>query len=157
MPTITTLLQLLSIPSVSADEDDLSEVRSALLPIASRWKEVGIELKLKLADLDTIQATHRNSPEDCLTNAVSRWLRKGYNISKHGPPTWRKLVHAILVDAGARNPALAEKLPQDHLGTICILHRCTKLWPDLRKPTTSRISGKVRYWCRLVAWSNHYQ
>ena len=117
----------MSIPSVSADEDDLSEVRSALLPIASRWKDVGKELKLKLADLNTIQATHPSSPEDCLTDVVSRWLRKGYNTTKHGSPTWRKLVHAILVDAGDKNPALAEKLAQDHLGTICILHRCTNL------------------------------
>ena len=112
--------------SHSADEDDLSEVMSALLPIASRWKEVGIELKLKLADLDTIEAAHRNSPEDCLTNAVSWWLRKGYNTTKHGPPTWRKLVHAISLDAGGKNPSLAEKLAHDHLGTIilCIHNLC---------------------------------
>ena len=106
---------------VSADEDDLSEVRSALLPIATRWKDVGIELKLKLADLNTIQADHPNSPEDCLTDVVSRWLQKGFNISKHGPPTWRKLVHVILVDAGGKNPALAEKLADKHQGINTII------------------------------------
>ena len=102
---------ILEVVDVSADEDDLSEVRSALLPIASRWKDVGIELKSKLADLDSKQAVHPNSP-DYLRNAVSRWLQKGYNTTKHGPPTWRKLVRAILVDAGGnrKNPALAEKL-----------------------------------------------
>ena len=117
------LFQLLSIPSVSADEDDLSEVRSALLPIASRWKDVGIELKLKLAVLNTIQAAHPTSLEDCLTDVVSQWLQKGYNTTKHGPPTWRKLVHAISLDAGGKNPELARNVAHDHLG-ICIVLNC---------------------------------
>ena len=99
-----------------ADEDDLVEVRSALFPIASRWKGVGIELRLKLSDLDTIEGAHPNSPEDCLTDVVSRWLQKGYNTTRHGPPTWRKLVRAILVDSGGHNPGLAEKLAQNHQG-----------------------------------------
>ena len=76
----------------------------------------GVELKLKLADLITIQPTHPTSPEDCLIYAVSRWLQKGYNTTKHGPPTWRKLVHVILVDTGVKNPALAEKLAKGHRG-----------------------------------------
>ena len=107
---------ILEVVEVSADKDDLSEVRSALLPIASRWKDIGIELKPKPADLDTMQAAHPYYPEDCLKNAVSQWLRKGYSITKHGPPTWSNLVYAMLVDAGGKNTALAKRLVDKHQG-----------------------------------------
>ena len=109
LDTITRLISsTLEVVEVSAGEADRSEVRSALLPIASRWKEVGIELKVKLADLDTVQAAHHhNSPEDCLRDAVSQWLQK--------------VVHAILVDSGGKYRTLAERLADKHQSNSYIL------------------------------------
>ena len=99
-----------------ADEDDLADVRSALFPIASQWKDVGIELRLKLSDLNAIQAAHPMSSEDCLTLVVNEWLQKKYNTTKHGPPSWRKLVRVISLDTGGKNPLLAKKVAENHRG-----------------------------------------
>ena len=42
------------------------------------------------------------------------WLRHSYNIDKHGPPTWRRLVEAVDNDAGGNNRALAKKIASNH-------------------------------------------
>ena len=47
-----------------------------------------------------------------------KWLRRTYDVDKHGPPTWRTLVKAVSDKAGGDNPALAEEIVKDHKGIL---------------------------------------
>ena len=49
------------------------------------------------------------------------WLKHSYNVDKHGPPTWRRLVEAVDKEAGGNNHALAEKIASNHpAGTLIV-------------------------------------
>ena len=49
------------------------------------------------------------------------WLRHSYNVDKHRPPTWRRLVEAVDSDAGGNNHALAKKIASNHpTGTLVL-------------------------------------
>ena len=90
------------------------DVKSAVLPIAAKWKDVGIALRLRPSDLDGIETTHSTSPERCLTEMLMLWLRRNYNVEKFGEPTWQQLVEAVMAPAGGANPALANCITEKY-------------------------------------------
>lgn len=76
--------------------DDLKEVRDALYSIRLKWYDIGIELTVKVGELDTIRAQH-SDPKDALTEMIKKWL-KSTNL-RSGPPTWKSLARALEADA----------------------------------------------------------
>ena len=63
-----------------------------MLQYASRWKELGEQLNVSMACLDTIQHDHYNHPrpsEKCCTEMLRRWMQ---STSK---PTWDEIRKAI--------------------------------------------------------------
>lgn len=60
--------------SVDVD-DDLVDIKAAVLPIASRWYELGECLRLKASDLEALQSSHL-STERALTEVLKLWLRQ---------------------------------------------------------------------------------
>ena len=79
-------------------------------------------LGLRPAVVDTIAATYCGNPKQCLREVIVRWLRKTYDVDRHGPPTWRTLVKAVSDKAGGNNPALAEDIAKDHKGIVTSQH-----------------------------------
>ena len=105
-------------------EDDTHEVYGAVLDLAGMWHDMCLALGLRPAVADTIAATHPQNPKQCLREVIVEWLRKTYDVSKHGPPTWRTLVKAVSDKAGGNNPALAEEIAEKHKGIVTIRPRC---------------------------------
>ena len=99
-------------------EDDTQEVYRAVLDLAGMWRDMCFALGLRPAVVDTIAATYPQNPKQCLREVIIRWLRKAYDVSKHGPPTWRTLVKAVSDKAGGDNPALAEEIAKNHKGIV---------------------------------------
>ena len=85
-----------------------------LNPLAARWKSIGIALRLKPNELDTIQAGNNSDPTACLIQTVTKWLNRNYNVEKFGEPTWRWLVEAVSDPAGGANMALAREIARRH-------------------------------------------
>ena len=50
--------------------DDLYDVKRELLPVAARWKDIGLALGLGSSELDEIE----NDSSDCLTEVLTLWL-----------------------------------------------------------------------------------
>ena len=94
------------------DDDALYDVKKALLPIAVRWKDVGIALRLKQGDLDAVETLA--CPRTCLSKMLTMWLRKKYNVERFGEPTWRRLVEVVMDSAGGADPALANSIAEEH-------------------------------------------
>ena len=69
--------------------DDLREVRALLYPLRRKWYDIGIELGLRVGELDTIHAAGIDHGE-CLIKMLKLWLK-----SINPLPTWKALRDAL--------------------------------------------------------------
>ena len=95
-------------------EDELTDVMEEVMDITAKWKLLGLALRLKAAELDTISSKNHIDPTECLRDMLLAWLQQRYDFKKFGPPSWRMLCQAISKSAGGNNPALASKLAKLH-------------------------------------------
>ena len=95
--------------------DDLFIVNSELLPVADKWKKIGLALRL---DPDLLRRIRSNNTdvEDCLVDVLTEWLKKAYNTTAFGDPSWKLLVEAVAHRAGGSDRALAEKIAKKYNG-----------------------------------------
>ena len=68
---------------------DLNTVQNEIHDARTKWYDIGIELKLDVSTLKTIESMYRNS-KDCLREVITEWLK-----AVHPKPTWRSLVDAL--------------------------------------------------------------
>ena len=105
LSTITVLLKI-------SEEDDLYSVFDAVRPVSSKWSRLCCSLGLRASLLDTIEKNHSKDVGDCLFAGLKHWILKNYDTTKHGPPSWRRLVKAV--DNSSDNHALALKIAEEH-------------------------------------------
>ena len=89
--------------------EDLFEIKAKLRPVISRWKHVGLALRLDYNALETIEKENKDL-EDCLTKTLILWLNKTYNTERFGEPSWKLLAEAVGDPSGGNNPALAKQI-----------------------------------------------
>ena len=82
--------------------------------MSANWRNVGIALRLDLNTLDRIHKENLGRISDCLTAMVTEWLRRNYNVTKFGEPTWQWLVEAVGHPAGGENMAHARDMAGRH-------------------------------------------
>ena len=85
-----------------------------LLPVADKWKNIGLALRLTPDSLNTIGT--KENVTDRLLEVLNQWLKKSYNVERFGDPSWKLLVKAVSEPAGGNDRALAEKIAQQHQG-----------------------------------------
>ena len=95
---------------IFSGEDDLIDVMDEVMDMASKWRPLGLALRLKPAQLDTISSKNHTDPTECLGDMLLSWLRKCYDTTKFGQPSWRLLCQAIHKPAGGNNPGLAKMI-----------------------------------------------
>ena len=95
-------------------EDDLVDVVEEVMYVAAKWRSLGLALRLKAAELDTISSKNHTDPTECLKDMLLTWLQQCYDIDKFGPPSWRMLCQAISKPVGGNNPALGRKIAERH-------------------------------------------
>ena len=105
-----------SIVLLCADIDDLIDVKRELLNVAHNWRCVGEALRLHPDLLSRIQANHPADVKDCLSAVLTEWLKKAYNTTRFGPPSWQLLVAAVADPAGGNDRALAERIALKYNG-----------------------------------------
>ena len=89
--------------------DDLYDVKTKVLPVAKRWKHIGLALRLDPNKLDELERDKGNC-EDCLTEVLILWLKRNYNTERFGEPSWEMLARAVGHRSGGNNPALAREI-----------------------------------------------
>ena len=104
------------ISALSVDIDDLFTVNSELLPVAHRWRKIGLALRLDPNLLNRVRHKNHVEVEDYLEDVLTEWLNKAYNTTRFGDPSWKLLVEAVAHSAGGNNRALAETIAQKHNG-----------------------------------------
>ena len=83
------------------------DVKKELLPLAAKWRDVGIALGGSLDELKTIESSHPGKPVECLTEMLNNWLKGNYNF---GERTWQKLVEVVAEPAGGNDKELAKEI-----------------------------------------------
>ena len=68
---------------------DLSTVRNALHDVRTKWFDIGVELKVKISTLKSIETKYHGDDKDCLREVITEWLK----ANDH--PTWKLLVNAL--------------------------------------------------------------
>ena len=56
----------------------------AKLPVAAKWKQLGVELGVPTHKLDEIQANHKHSSDfvqECLRDMFTWWLNNGHDVT----------------------------------------------------------------------------
>ena len=101
----------------SLGPDDLHDVKSAVISLASKYNALGLALKLKPSALDEIKSNNPKSG-DALQEALKMWLERSNLVKAVKLPSWRSLVIAVADPAGGSNPALADKIAAEHPGIV---------------------------------------
>ena len=101
---------------VFSAEDDAFDVYGEVVDLAGRWSSMCLALRLLPSDRGKIEVAHPGNPDECLQAVVVKWLQRGYNYQRFGPPTWRMLVKAVGDPTGGNNIALAEIIAKKHPG-----------------------------------------
>ena len=71
--------------------------------------------------LSTINANY-SDVEICLRAVITEWLKKSYDTTKHGQPSWERLVKAVADRMGGNDYALADRLARKHDGKLKDVH-----------------------------------
>ena len=98
----------------TSDLDDHFDVLSELLSLTTKWKGIGLALRLNADLLRDIEADCSGDLTACLTLVITKWLMGNYNVGRFGEPTWRQLVEAVGHPAGGANEMLAMSIAKNH-------------------------------------------
>ena len=101
-------------------ESDFYDVWEDIFGLAGEWRSVLSGLRIYPSVKSTIGTTYNNDPSACLEAGLLAWLRKDFDVKKYGLPSWRTLVKAVANPTGGKNTALAQKIAQNHPGTISV-------------------------------------
>ena len=101
------------------DEDDLFEVMEEISTLDSKYYQIGMGLRLKPKDLQSIEERFHQDPSRALSKVVETWLQQQYNVQKCGQPTWQMLVKAVNSPAGGNDHTLAKKIASKHPASEC--------------------------------------
>lgn len=65
-------------------------IQPALWGARPKWYNIGIQLGCEVSDLDAIRVSNNRNTDECMTDMLATWLRKGIPT-----PTWTSVVEAL--------------------------------------------------------------
>ena len=89
-------------------------VFDVVLPVSAKWSMICCSLGLRASLVDTIEMDHPRDVSRCLFQGLKQWILKNYDTTKHGLPSWRRLVEAVDDSSGGHNHALALEIAEKH-------------------------------------------
>ena len=85
-----------------------------IVDVAPNWEPIGSLLGIHGDTLTAISNDNSASADKCLIDMVTCWLQHNYDTSRHGLPTWERLIQVIASPAGGNNTTLALTIAQQH-------------------------------------------
>ena len=82
----------------------VKDIQNELKEMTAEWYQLGVQLEIPPATLNTIESDHRHDARRCMTEVIIRWLQNAPQCS------WAKLAKAVEEMGGCA--ALAERLRQ---------------------------------------------
>ena len=110
---------------IHADESNLRDLTTALWTIRSSYYSFGQSLNLERTGLQVIHDRYpkESDAELALEDVLLLWLKRKYNVEKHGQPTWRMVIKAVNEMCNGSYHELAKKMASNHqTGRPFMLH-----------------------------------
>ena len=107
------LLLYLSLPE---GEDDCFDLLTEMMPVVRSWKAIGIGLGIGSGHLGTIQTDNPGNSRACLSEMLTCWLKRNYNVERFGEPTWQAVVKVVAHPAAGDDCGLALSIAGKHSG-----------------------------------------
>ena len=101
-------------------KENATDIKKEIKSLAAKFRSMGEELGLQASELDIISKNCPNDCEEAFSRVIDTWLKQLYDTSRHGHPSWKKLVEAVAT--GGKNPALAQKIAAAHRGKMVSLN-----------------------------------
>ena len=95
-------------------EDDLLDVLEEMMPVVNSWKAIGRGLRIDSGHLEMIQKDNLGNSKECLSEMLTCWLKRNYNVERFGEPTWQAVVKVVARPAAGDNCALALGIAEKH-------------------------------------------
>uniref|UniRef100_A0A1X7U1L5 Uncharacterized protein n=1 Tax=Amphimedon queenslandica TaxID=400682 RepID=A0A1X7U1L5_AMPQE len=92
--------------------DEYHSVYGKVKSISASWKSFAISLRLRITDINTIEASSHGDATSCLQKVLEYWLMKDYDYERYGCPCWRMV--CVAVKEGGRSSALADEIACEH-------------------------------------------
>ena len=98
---------------------DLQKVKNALWDARPKWRDLGEEIGVDDATLESISVTERDRPGDCFRQMLAGWLKGAHRSDQPNskPRTWRTLIDALRVKSIDFSD-LANEIEAKEYGTI---------------------------------------
>ena len=97
---------------VLADIKDFFPVYDKVKSLSAHWKSIAISLRLRIDDINNIEASSHGNALSCLQKVLEYWLKKDYDYEAHSVPCWRMVCEAV--KEGGADPALADQIAREH-------------------------------------------
>ena len=108
------LLEASDNTSFLTGQDDHFDILTEMMPVTSSWKAIGRGLRIDPGRLEAIQESNSGKPKECLSDMLTCWLKRNYNVERFGEPTWRDVVKVVAHPAAGDNCALALNIAEQH-------------------------------------------
>ena len=92
--------------------DEYHSVYDKVKSISASWKSFAISLRLRITDINIIEASSHGNVISCLQRVIEYWLKKDYDYERYGIPCWRMM--CVAVKEGGGDPALADEIAREH-------------------------------------------
>lgn len=89
-------------------------MKTALLPLVDKWKEIGLALGFGPVVFDIIDAKCNGNVRLSLQEMLIEYVRNNYNTERFGNPSWKNLTIAIAHEAGGNDVEKAQEIAKDH-------------------------------------------
>ena len=87
-----------------------------MISVAANWKAIGRGLGIDCGYLELIQADNCGDSKKCLSEMLTCWLKRSYDVKRFGEPTWRAVVKVVADRAAGDNHALTLSIAGKHHG-----------------------------------------
>ena len=106
-------------------EEDRFDILTEMMQVAGSWKAIGTGLRIESGCLNTIQDSYPGKPKECLSEMLTCWLKRNYNVERFGEPTWRAVVKVVAHPSAGDNCALALNIAGNHSSNKhCVVCTC---------------------------------
>ena len=99
-------------------QDDHFDILTEMIQVASSWKAIGRGLRINPGRLETINENNSGKPKECLSEMLTCWLNRNYNVERFGEPTWQAVVKVVAHPAAGDSCVLALTIDKQHSGNI---------------------------------------
>ena len=85
-----------------------------MMPVAGSWKAIGMGLRIDSGHLNIIHESNSGRPRECLSETLTCWLNRNYNVERFGEPSWQAVVKVVAHPAAGDNCGLALSIVGNH-------------------------------------------